>query len=209
MNVRSLLQTLILATALAGLPALAEPVAPDALARAVTQDVLHIIKTDPDIKAGDSQEINRLVEEKILPHFDFQRMTRLAVGKDWRRATPAQRQELVDQFRGLLVRTYSSSLAAYNDQKVTFRPVQMRPGDTDATVRTEVQHNGKPVPIDLEMQQTGDTWKVYDVAIDGISLVTTYRSSFANEIQRAGIDGLIETLRRKNQGAAAPQAARS
>jgi phospholipid transport system substrate-binding protein len=176
-------------------PALAADTPPDVLARATTQEVLAILKKDKDLRNGDLAKVYQLVEAKILPNFDFNRMTQLAVGKHWPRATAKQKQALVTEFRNLLVRTYSSSLTAFTNQTVEFKPLTMKPDDTDVTVHSEIrQPGGQPIPIDYSMYKTNFGWKVYDVAIDGVSLVTNYRASFANTIRQKGIDGLIKTL---------------
>jgi phospholipid transport system substrate-binding protein len=168
---------------------------PDVLARATTQEVLAILKKDKSIQSGNQARVYQLVEAKILPNFDFNRMTQLALGKNWPRATAKQKQDLVTEFRNLLVRTYSGSLTAFTDQTVEFKPLTMKPGDTDVTVRSEIrQPGGQPIPIDYSMYKTAFGWKVYDVTIDSVSLVTNYRASFANTIRQQGIDGLIKTL---------------
>lgn len=175
--------------------ALASDVPPDVLARSTTQEVLAILKQDKDLRSGNQAKVYQLVEAKILPNFDFNRMTQLAVGKHWPRATAQQKQALVTEFRNLLVRTYSSSLTAFTDQTVDFKPMTMKPDDTDVTVRTEIrQPGGQPIPINYSFYKTAFGWKVYDVTIDGVSLVTNYRSSFASTIRQDGIDGLIRTL---------------
>ncbi len=174
--------------------------APDILVKSVTQEVIGIVKQDKDIQAGSTKKTIALVEEKILPHFNFQRMTALAMGQNWRRATPEQQKQLVDQFRTLLVRTYSSALTQYRNQTIEFRPLRMQPNDTEVTVRSEVRQSGaEPISIDYAMEKTGSSWKVYDVSVAGVSLVTTYRDSFATEIRNAGVDGLIKTLADKNR----------
>jgi len=176
-------------------PALAADMPPDVLARTTTQEVLAILKQDKDIQSGNQSRAYQLVEAKILPNFDFNRMTQLAVGKHWPRATAKQKQELVTEFRNLLVRTYSSSLTAFTTQTVEFKPLAMKPDETDVTVRSEIrQPGGQPIPIDYSMYKTAFGWKVYDVAIDGVSLVTNYRASFSSTIRQNGIDGLIKTL---------------
>jgi phospholipid transport system substrate-binding protein len=168
---------------------------PDVLARTTTQEVLAILKKDKSIQSGNQARVYQLVEAKILPNFDFNRMTQLALGKNWPRATAKQKQDLVTEFRNLLVRTYSGSLTAFTDQTVEFKPLTMKPGDTDVTVRSEIrQPGGQPIPIDYSMYKTAFGWKVYDVTIDSVSLVTNYRASFANTIRQQGIDGLIKTL---------------
>ena len=139
----------------------------------------------------------------MLPHFDFTRMTRLAVGRNWQQATPEQREALTKEFRTLLVRTYSTSLSQYRNQKIEVKPLQASPTDTDVVVRTAViQEGGPPIPIDYRMEKTKEGWKVYDVVVDGASLVTTYRGSFNEQIQRAGIDGLLKTLQERNRSLA-------
>jgi phospholipid transport system substrate-binding protein len=173
---------------------------PDVLAKNTTQEVLAILRADKDIQGGNVQKVYDLVEDKVLPHFDFNRMTQLAVGKHWNAATPQQKQALVREFRALLVRTYSTSLTAFKDQAIEFKPFSMKPDDTEVTVQTEVkQPGGKPVPINYEMYKTAFGWKVYDVSIDGVSLVINYRSSFASTIRQSGIDGLISKLEAKSR----------
>jgi len=180
----------------------AAEMAPDALVKATSQDVLEIVKQDKDIQAGNKQKIYLLVDAKVLPHFDFKRMTQLAVGKFWRQATPAQQDALVKEFRALLVRTYSISLSTYKNQTIDYKPLRMQPGDTDVMVKTVVkQPGGQPVPIDYSLQKNADGWKVYDVVVDNISLVTNYRGSFASEIRQSGIGGLIKVLVDKNHRA--------
>ncbi|MDP3483586.1 MAG: ABC transporter substrate-binding protein [Sulfuricella sp.] len=182
--------------------AVAAEMAPDVLVKETSQDVLEIVKKDKDIQAGDKQKIYALVDAKVLPHFDFKRMTQLAVGKSWRQATPAQQDALAKEFRTLLVRTYSISLSTYKNQTIDYKPLRMQPGDTDVTVKTVFkQPGGPPVPIDYSLQKTADGWKVYDVVVDYISLVTNYRGSFASEIRQSGIDGLIKVLVDKNRAA--------
>ncbi len=196
-----LLRNLLLAALLVGsVGARAAEVAPDALAKTTTQEVMAIIKQDKDLQNGNQKKVLDLVESKILPHFDFTRMTRLAVGRYWRNATPAQQQALTNEFRTLLVRTYSNSLSNYRNQTIEFKPFRMQPGETDVTVKTQViQPGGSPIPIDYSMENTPQGWKVYDVAVDGVSLVVNYRSSFASEIQQSGVDGLVKALAEKNK----------
>lgn len=172
---------------------------PDALVKRTTDEVLAIIKADKDIQNGDSRKVVQLAEEKVLPHFDFTRMTRLAVGRNWSQANDAQKQTLTKEFRTLLVRTYSTSLNQYRNQTIEVKPLKGAPQD-DVVVKTQViQQGGPPIPIDYAMEKTPSGWKVYDVIIDGASLVTTYRGSFNDQIQRAGIDGLIKTLQERNR----------
>jgi phospholipid transport system substrate-binding protein len=173
---------------------------PDALVKSVTDEVLDIIRKDKDIKAGSTRRAIELVEQKVLPHFNFSRMTALALGKDWRQATPEQQKVLTDEFRDLLVRTYSNALTAYKNETVDYRPFKMQPGETDVTVRTQIHQPGarQPITLDYSLEKNGNAWKVYDVVVAGVSLVTNYRSSFATEVRNGGIDGLIKTLKAKN-----------
>ena len=174
--------------------------APDELARSVTDEVLAVLRAEPDIKARNPDKLMNLIETKVLPHFNFTRMTQLAVGKNWRSANAQQRGALVDQFRLLLVRTYTTAFTSYRDQKIIYRPLRMRPDDEDVVVRSQViQPGAPPVGVDYSMEKNGNGWKVYDVAIEGVSLVQNYRSSFNNEIQHGGIDGLIQALDSKNR----------
>jgi phospholipid transport system substrate-binding protein len=190
--------------------ALAADTAPDVLARTTTQEVLAILKQDKDLKSGNLSKVYQLVEAKILPNFDFNRMTQLALGKHWPRASAMQKQALVTEFRNLLVRTYSSSLTAFTNQTVEFKPLAMKPGDTDVTVHSEIRQPGaQPIPIDYSMYLTAFGWKVYDVSIDNVSLVTNYRASFANTIREKGIDGLIKAMAEQTARAEASAASRS
>ena len=185
------------------LAARAEMTEPDVLIKNVAQEVLAVVKQDKDIKAGNQKKILELVDAKVLPHFDFERMTRLAVGKNWRSATPEQKQALTTEFRNLLVRTYTKAFTVYRDQTVQVKPFKMLPGVTEVTVKTVIVKPGEPnIPVDYDMEKTETGWKAYDLAVEGVSLVTNYRGTFADEIQKAGIDGLIKTLMDKNQAAA-------
>jgi phospholipid transport system substrate-binding protein len=182
---------------------------PDALVKRIADEVIAIVKSDKDLQAGNSEKVVQLAEQKVLPHFDFTRMTRLAVGRNWSQATPEQREALTKEFRTLLVRTYSTSLSQYRNQKIEVKPLQASPGDEDVVVRTAVVQEGGPqIPIDYRMEKAKDgSWKVYDVVIDGASLVTTYRGSFNDQIQRAGIDGLVKTLQERNRSLQSAKAA--
>jgi len=185
----------------------AQEIAPDALVRGVANDVLDIVRKDKDIQSGNTRKAVELAEVKVLPHFNFLHMTALAVGKDWRQANPAQQKALVDEFRSLLVRTYSKALTEYRNQVIDFKPLKMQTTDTDVTVRSLVNQPGnKPVQIDYNLEKTDRGWKVYDISVAGISLVTNYRGSFGQEISAGGIDGLIATLRTKNKGSEASAA---
>jgi phospholipid transport system substrate-binding protein len=178
----------------------AQETAPDVLVKSVSQEVLEIIRKDKDIQSGNTKKTIDLVETKVLPHFDFARMTALAMGPNWRRATPEQQKVLTDQFRTLLVRTYSTALSSYKNHTIDFKPLRSQPGDTDVIVRSEVKQPGQQaVSIDYSMEKTAANWKVYDVAVGGVSLVTTYRDTFTNEVRQGGIDGLIKSLGDKNR----------
>jgi phospholipid transport system substrate-binding protein len=180
-------------------PALAQELGPEELVKKVTSDVMTAIKTDQQLAAGDKQKAQKLAEEKILPHVDFQEATRLAVGRAWRDANPEQRKKLVDEFRSMLVRTYSNALEGYQGQEMKVLPSRNKPGDTEATVRNQfTRAGGKPVPIEYQMRKTDSGWKIYDIAVEGISLVLTYRSEFDQVVKQEGIDGLIKRLSQKN-----------
>lgn len=173
--------------------------APDALVKKGVDEVLAAIKADKDLQSGNIDKVMKLAEEKVLPNFDFMRMTRLAVGRSWQQASEAQRESLAKEFKNMIVRTYASSLAQYRNQVVEVKPVKMTPADKDVVVRTEVkQSGGPPIPIDYSMEKTEQGWKVYDVVVDGVSLVTTYRGSFSDIIQKSGIDGLVKALHERN-----------
>mgnify|MGYP000847779705 FL=1 len=180
--------------------AFAQGIAPDALVKSVTDDVITIVRQDKAIQSGDTRKAVDLVETKVLPYFDFAHMTRLAVGKDWRQASAEQKTVLTHEFKNLLVRTYSNALTQYRNQHIDFKPLKAKPEDTDVVVRTEVRQPGaKPVQIDYNLEKQGDNWKVYDVMVAGVSLVTNYRDSFGQEVRNGGIDGLIKSLKDKNK----------
>jgi phospholipid transport system substrate-binding protein len=194
----------LLAAWLVGFPAAAAEVSPDTLVDNTAQEVLSIVRQDKELRAGNMAKILDLVEAKVLPHFNFTRMTRLAMGKNWNKATPQQQEELVKEFRTLLVRTYSNALSTYSDYKIKVEPVRSKAGDTDTTVKTKVmQDSGQPVDIDYSMEKTGDGWKVYDVTVAGVSLVTNYRSTFNSQIREGGVEKLLKTLGDKNRALAA------
>jgi phospholipid transport system substrate-binding protein len=190
----------LLATLLFAVSAGANEVAPDVLVMNVTNEVLDIVRKDKDIQAGNTKKTLDLVEAKVLPHFNFQRMTQLSLGRDRNQATPEQLKVLVEEFRNLLVRTYSKALTEFRDQEINFKPFKMAAADTDARVRTEIkQTGGKPVQLDYYLEKSGKAWKVYDIEVGGVSLVTNYRSTFSQEIRAGGVDGLIRTLQEKNK----------
>ena len=182
-------------------------VAPDALARSVTDEVMKALRTDKEIAAGNQKKLTDLVETKILPYFDFSQMTQLAMGRNWREATPDQRKALTGEFRTLLVRTYSTALSTYKNQTVDYKPVKVAPGDTRVTVRSAIlQDGGPPISMELRMEKQPAGWKVYDVAIENVSLLENWRGQFNTQIQKNGVDGLIKALAdlnsksRSNQG---------
>lgn len=178
--------------------------APDALVKRITEEVLLIVRTDKGLINGDTNRAVELIDQKVLPHFNFQRMTALAVGKEWRKATPEQQQKLTVEFKTLLVRTYSNALTGYKNQTVRYKNFKMNPADAEVTVQTEVlQPGGQPIQLDYSMEKQDKGWKVYDVVVGGISLVTNYRDQFGQEVRANGIDGLIKAIASKNQSLAA------
>lgn len=181
--------------------------APDALVKRITEEVLQIVRTDKNLLNGDTQRAIELVDQKVLPHFNFNRMTALAVGKDWRKATPEQQQKLSQEFKTLLVRTYSNALTGYKNQTVRYKKFKMNPADAEVLVQTEIlQPGGQPVQLDYSMEKQDKGWKVYDVVVGGISLVTNYREQFGQEVRANGIDGLIKAIAHKNKSLEAGKA---
>jgi phospholipid transport system substrate-binding protein len=191
--------TLALTTFLA-LPALAQET-PDALVKRVSGETVQAIKADPKIIAGDPVRVREVIEQKLLPNFDFTRMTALAMGRNWKQATPEQQQRLTDEFRTLLVRTYSNALTQYRDETIEVKPLRADQNAAEVTVRSEVIRSGRPpVQIDYGMTRTAQGWKAYDVIVGGVSLVTNYRDEFNEQVKAGGIDVLIKTLADKNRG---------
>ena len=187
---------------LLSIPARAQMLAPDALAKSVTDEVLTVIRADKDIQSGNQKKVLELVEAKVLPHFSFPRMTQLAMGKNWRDANADQQKRLVGEFRALLVRTYTTAFTQYKNQVVEYKPVRMAAGDTEVVVQSQIKQNsGPPVAVDYNMEKTDAGWKVYNMKIEGISLVENYRNTFNTEVQKHGVDGLIATLAQKNRSA--------
>ena len=175
--------------------------APDALIRRVSQEVMDLARNDPAIQAGDRRRIYAVVESRILPHLDFQRGTALTMGRNWRQATPEQRQKLAAEFRNLLLHTYAGAMSQIKDQTMTFKPLRMDPADTDVEVRSEVRLPRRPEPVEVSYRLHKSTtgWKIYDVNVMGAWLSETYRTTFASEVNKGGIDGLIHTLEEKNR----------
>jgi phospholipid transport system substrate-binding protein len=184
-------------------PAFAQDLGPEELVKKVTAEVMDAIKGDKQLAAADRQKAIKLAEEKILPHIDFEEATRLAVGRAWAQATPEQKKKLIAEFRNMLVRTYSNALQPYEGQQVKVMPVRMKPGDAEVTVRNQfIRSGGKPVLLDYSMRKTDKGWKIYDIVVEGVSLVLTYRSEFDAVVKQEGIDGLIKRLAQKNTPAA-------
>lgn len=180
--------------------AVAQDVGPDALIKSITNDVLNIVRTDKDLQNGNTKKAVDLVETRVLPNFNFHRMTALAVGKDWAKANPQQKQALSNEFRTLLVRTYSNALTSYKNQTVHYKPFKMGAADTDVVVKTEIRQPGAAaIQLDYSLEKGDSGWKVYDVIVAGVSLVTNYRESFGQEVRNGGIDGLLASLQNKNK----------
>jgi phospholipid transport system substrate-binding protein len=182
-------------------PALAG-VAPDALVRDLSVEIIDAVKADPAIQAGDVAKVIALVDAKVLPYLNFQRMTASAVGLPWRQATPAQKEKLQAEFKLLLVRTYAGALAQVKDQTVHMKPFRAHADDDEVLVRTEVKGGGEPIQLDYRLEKSGDSWKIYDVNVLGIWLVNQYKSAFGQEVKNGGIDGLIAKLAERNKAAA-------
>jgi phospholipid transport system substrate-binding protein len=211
MSYKGLIAALTVAVAFGLVPA-AAPVAqaqgsanaalspPDVLVKTLSEDVLDSIRKDPTLQSGDVARLNALVDEKVLPYVNFEKMTRLAVGRSWRDATPEQRQALTREFRSLLVRTYAGAVSTAKDYQVQLRPFRAEPNETDVTVRTQaVPARGDPIQLDYRLEKTNAGWKIYDVNVLGVWLVENYRNTFASEISRGGIDGLISSLAERNK----------
>ena len=184
--------------------------APDALVKRLSQEILELAKNDKDIQAGNQKKVYDMVESKILPHIDFPRMTSLAAGKSWKEATPEQQKQLTNEFRTLLVFTYSGAISQIKDQRVEFKPMRADPGDTEVEVRTQViQSRGEPVVLNYRLEKLSTGWKIFDINVLGAWLVETYKGSFSAEISKSGIDGLIKVLADKNKKLAASSAAKA
>jgi phospholipid transport system substrate-binding protein len=199
------MKTILLALSLLfAIPVLAQQQSPEELVKKITADVLEAIKSDKQLAAGDRQKAIKLAEEKILPHVDFEEATRLAVGRGWAQASPEQKKKLVTEFRNMLVRTYSNAISAYQGQTMKVMPVRMKPGDTEVTVHNQFIRPGNPKPVllDYSMRKTEQGWKIYDIVVEGVSLVLTYRSEFDAVVKQDGVDGLIKRLSQKNAPAA-------
>ena len=194
------LYTLFFGLILAVSPLFAQEEAPDVKIKKVTEDVLTIVRQDKDIQSGNTQKAIELVEARVLPHFNFQHMTALAMGRDWNKASPEQKTRLSEEFKTLLVRTYSNALTSYRDQTLRYKPFKMQPGETDVVIKTEiVQPGAKPIQLDYSLEKQGNDWKVYDVIVAGVSLVSNYRDTFNQEVRANGVDSLIQMLANKNK----------
>ena len=179
---------------------LAQDAAPDVLLKAVTLEAIALIRQDPDFQAGNPAKVADLVETRILPLFDFTRMTQTAMARNWRLATPEQQKALTTEFKTLLVRTYSTALSSYRGQVIEFKRLRAASGDTEVTVNSVMRQPGaEPLTMDYDMERTAAGWKVYDIKIDGVSLITTYRETFAGKVRQGGVDGLIKSLSDKNR----------
>jgi len=181
-------------------PAMAADEAPDQLVKRISQEIIDLAKNDKEIQAGNQKRVYDMVESKILPYIDFQRMTSLAAGKNWKDATPDQQQQLTKEFRTLLVFTYSGAISQIKDQRVEFKPMRAAPDDTEVEVRSQViQSRGDPIQLNYRLAKSATGWKIYDINVLGAWLVETYKGTFTEAISKSGIDGLIKTLSEKNK----------
>lgn len=179
--------------------------APDALIKRVSVEVLDAIRADKEVQAGDRTKVLALVDGKVMPHVNFTRMTAAAVGRNWRQATPDQKKRLQEEFKAMLIRTYSGALSQVNDQRLNVKPLRALPTDTEVTVRTDVIGRGDPVQLDYRMEKTATGWKIYDLNVLGVWMVETYRTQFAQEINANGIEGLISALVQRNKSSVSGQ----
>ncbi len=181
-------------------PVAAATQAPDEFIRSLSSQIIERIRTDKDLQAGDLRKVNQFVDETVMPNFDFERMTALAVGRSWRDATPEQQKQLMAEFRQLLVRTYSGALSSVKDQQIRVKPMRNAPTDTEVTVRSEVvSSKGDPIQIDYRLEKSANGWRIYNLNVLGVWLVETYRNQFSQEITNKGIDGLIKSLADRNR----------
>lgn len=175
---------------------------PDGLVKFVVEDVMNTIKSDKAIQSGDLRKVNALVDQKILPYSDFQKTTRLSMGRNWSKATPAQQALITQEFKTLLIRIYGGALAQVKDQKIQYKPFRASADDTDVIVRTVVVGKGEPIQLDYRLEKTGNAWRVYDINILGAWLVESYRNQFNDQVSKGGIDGLIQFLQQRNNSLA-------
>ena len=183
--------------------------APDALIKMVVTDVMASVMADPDIQKGNIPKIVELVDKKIVPYTDMRRTTEMAMGPNWKKATPEQQNQLVMEFKNLLIRTYSGALSQLRDQTVQFKPLRAAPDDKEVVVKTVVLGRGDPVPLDYRLEKTDKGWKVYDMNIMGVWLVEAYRNQFTNQISQNGVDGLVKFLQDRNKQLASAKPANS
>ncbi len=200
----ALLSTLLIGSALTGYAIANAEMSADELVKRTADDVMAAIKNDKEIQAGSQQRIFALAEEKILPNFDFDRVCRMVLGKNWKTATPEQQASFQKEFRSLLLRTYATALSKYKDQVIEFKPMRAEAGAKNVSVKTQIlQSGGQPIAVDYSLAKVENGWKVYDIVIEGVSLVTNYRSQFSNEIRTNGLDSLNKKLADKNKAAGA------
>ena len=207
-SLRRLLAVTTLGLGLVHAALAADASAPDLLIRQLSLETIEAVKADKDIQAGNIAKIIALVDTKVMPYVNFQRMTASAVGRFWRQATPEQQGRLQAEFKTLLMRTYAGALTQVKDQTIGLKPLRAQPGDTEVVVKTEIRGKGDPIQLDYRLEKSGEVWKIYDVNVLGIWLADQYRNSFAQEIGANGIDGLIKNLADKNAKAAAAPAAK-
>ena len=204
-SITSRISTLLLGLVMASSPSfsVAADEAPDMLIKRISTEVMDAIKGDKGVQTGDISKVVALVDNRIMPNVNFTRMTAAAVGRNWRQATPEQQKRLQDEFKALLVRTYSGALTQVKDQTISVKPLRSTSADTEVVVRTEVLGRGDPVQLDYRMEKVGTAWKIYDLNVLGVWMVETYRTQFAQEINAKGIDGLIAALAERNKSNAA------
>ena len=189
----------LLASFLLSLPAFAQELGPEDIVKKLTADVLDAIKSDKQLQAGDKRKALQLAEQKIIPHVDFREAAQLAMGKSWSTATPAQQNQVVNEFRSMLTRIYSNAIDVYRGQTMRVLPLRLPPGATEVTVRNQYLSQGRPpVPVEYAMKKTPEGWKIYDISVEGVSLVLTYRAEFESITRVSGIDGLLKRLAEKN-----------
>jgi len=199
-----------LGMALFAVNAMAQQEAPDVLVKRISQEIIDLAKNDKEIQAGNQKRVYDMVESKILPYIDFPRMTSLAAGKSWKEATPEQQKQLINEFRTLLVFTYSGAISQIKDQRVEFKPMRAAADDTEVEVRSQViQARGEPIQLNYRLEKLASGWKIFDINVLGAWLVETYKGSFSAEITKSGIDGLIKTLADKNKKLAAAGAGKT
>ncbi|MEZ5741224.1 MAG: ABC transporter substrate-binding protein [Burkholderiaceae bacterium] len=197
--VRSSAMLFAAALLLAGFSAHAQAVGPNDLIEKISAEVIARIKADKDIQSGDFSKVSGLVDSTIMPHVNFERMTALAVGRGWREATDAQKASMVEQFRILLLRTYSGALSQFKDQRIEMKPLRALPEDKEVIVRSDILGGGEPIQMNYRLEKNGDSWKIFDLNVLGVWLVDTYRNQFKQIVNAKGMDGLIETLAEKNR----------